>query len=354
MHGSLVKAVSVATFAAFIGGLGSLAVLFWYWYKRRPYLDELLQKDKGTLHIPLKDMYKEIIYYSIPFVFVGIANSLFQFVDLVTFNRAMASIGLKEISEGALSILNYQTHKLVIIPVSLATAFSLTIVPTITKAFVEKDQKSMNDQLNQTFQIMFFLTLPAAVGMSLLSEPIYTVFYEHDLLGSEVLKAYAPVGILFALYSVTAAILQGINEQRYTVLSLLTGILIKLSLNIPLIKLMETKGAILATALGYTAAILINMYVIKSFSKYRFRFVLRRGLLIVVFTLIMLVSTGLVYKFTLLFLSPDKKIESLIMIFVCAAIGAGIYFYLSYRSKLVYFLFGSKVDRLKKKLRLGS
>ena len=48
--------------------------------------------------------------------------------------------------------------------------------------------------------------------------------------------------ILFALFSVTAAILQGINEQRFTVLSLLVGLLVKLSLNIPLMKLYETEG----------------------------------------------------------------------------------------------------------------
>ncbi|MFE8703365.1 oligosaccharide flippase family protein [Cytobacillus sp. FJAT-54145] len=352
LKGSLVTAVSVATFAAFIGGLGSLGVLFWYWYKRKPHLDQLLEQDKRQMDISLKDMYKEIIIYSIPFVLIGIANPLFQMIDLLTFNRAMTSIGLTHISEDALSILNYQTHKLVIIPVSLATAFSLTLVPSITKAFIEQDQNNMNRQLNQTFQVLLFLTLPAAVGLSLLAEPIYRVFYEHDLLGAEVLRTYAPVAMLFALFSVTAAILQGLDEQKFTILSLLVGILVKLSLNIPLIKLFETHGAILATALGYGVAILINMYVIKSHSKYRFRLVLRRGLLIVIFTIIMFVAAGVTYKILLLFLSPTSVIQSLAMISICALVGAGIYFFLGIKSKLVYFLFGQRVDRLMRKLRL--
>ena len=150
-----------------------------------------------------------------------------------------------------------------IIPVSLATAFSLTLVPNITKSFIENNRKELNGQINQTFQVILFLTLPAVVGMALLAEPIYTAFYGHDLYGTEVLRFYAPVAILFSIYSVTAAIMQGINEQRYTILSLLVGLLIKLSLNIPLIHLMETKGAILATVLGYGAAIIINLIVIK-------------------------------------------------------------------------------------------
>lgn len=352
LDGSVTTAVSVAVFAAFIGGLGGLGVLFWYWVKRKPYLDELLEKDKGTADVSLKDIYKEIILYSIPFILVGIANPVFQFIDQLTFNRAMVSIGLTSMAEDALSILNFQSHKLVIIPVSLATAFSLTLVPSITNSYVNQDINGFNRQLNQTFQVLLFLTLPAAVGLSLLSEPMYTVFYEHDILGSEVLRAYAPVGMLFALYSVTAAILQGIDQQKFTILSLLTGILVKLSLNIPLIKLFQTDGAILATALGYGTAILINLYIIKKFSSYQYRLVFRRGLLIVIFTAVMFIAAGLMYKILLLFLTPESEFQSILIVAICALVGAGVYFYLGLKSKLVNFLFGSRVDKLKQKLHL--
>jgi O-antigen/teichoic acid export membrane protein len=351
-HGKVATAVSLATFAAFIGAIGSLLVLFWYWYKRKPYLDELLLEDKGSINISLKDMYKEILLYAAPFVFVGIANPLFQFIDQITFNRAMVEIGLAKQSDFAFSALNFYSHKLVIIPVSLATAFSLTLVPNITKSYIEEDFKGMHGMLNQTFQVLLFLTVPAVVGMSMLAEPIYTTFYGHDLFGTEVLRAYAPVAILFALYSVTAAIMQGINEQRFTILSLLVGLLIKLSLNIPLIKIMETKGAILATALGYGAAILINLVVIKMYAHYHYKLVWRRAILIGIFSLLMFLGAGAVYQIFNLFLTPKSAWQSLIMILVCALVGFLIYSYLGLRSKLVNILFGDKVDRLKQKLHL--
>jgi len=352
LDGSITQAVSVATFAAFIGAIGSLLILFWYWVKRKPYLDEILLQDKGTIDISLSQIYKEILIYAAPFVFVGIANPLFQLIDQLTFNKAMVSMGLAKQTDFALSVLNFESHKLVIIPVSLATAFSLTLVPSVTKAFVENDRKDLIRQLNQTFQVMLFLTLPAVLGLSLLAEPVYTVFYEHKDLGTEVLRAYAPVAILFSLYSVTAAILQGINEQRFTILSLLIGLLLKLSLNIPLIKLFETNGAVLATALGYTAAIMINLFVIKKFAHFPFRFVVRRSMLIVLFTLIMLAGAFATLKLSLLFLSPASKIQSLIIIALSAFVGAGIYVFLAYRSKLVYRLFGQRAHSMKQKLRL--
>ena len=49
----MVFAVQLATFAAFIGAIGGLLVLFWYWMKRKPYLDELFVQDKGTVNISL-------------------------------------------------------------------------------------------------------------------------------------------------------------------------------------------------------------------------------------------------------------------------------------------------------------
>ncbi|MBS4191694.1 polysaccharide biosynthesis protein [Bacillus sp. FJAT-49705] len=355
MNGTITQAVSVATFAAFIGALGGLASLLWYWYKRKSYLDDLLLYDKGTMDISLKDMYKEIIIYAAPFVFVGIANPLFQLVDQFTFIRAMRSIGIDyDVAESAYAVITMQTHKLVIIPVSLATAFSLTLVPSITKAFVDQDRSSLNRQLNQTIQVVLFLTLPAVVGLSMLAEPIFTLFYDHSELGTEVLRTYAPVAILFAFFLVTAAILQGINEQRFTVLSLLVGLLLKLSLNIPLIKLMETEGSIIATAVGYTAAILINLFVIKTFAKYPFRLVLRRGLLIVLITLLMFIGTGATYKILTLFLSPASDFQALLIVIICAGVGAGIYFYFSFKTRLIYFLFGEKVDRVLKKMKLRS
>lgn len=348
-HGGTVKAISVATFAAFVGAIGSLFILFWYWYHRKPYLDELLLQDKGTMDISLKEIYKEIILYAAPFVFVGINNPLFQAVDQFTFYRAL---GDTQFARTAFSILNFESHKIVIIPVSLATGFSLALVPSITAAFIEHDRNSFNKQLNQAFQVLLYLTIPAAMGISLLAEPVYTVFYEHKMLGIEVLQAYAPVAILFALYLVTASILQGINEQRFTVLTLLVGLLIKLALNIPLLKMFETRGAVLATALGYIAAISINLFVIKKYANYQYKFVFRRSLLILIFAGLMWAGTEIVYKGLLLFLSPASKIQALIIILISAAAGAGIYFYLGMKSGLINHLFGDRVDRIKKKLKL--
>ncbi len=351
--GSMVTAISVATFAAFVGGIASLIILFWYWKKRKHHFDELLEHDKGTLNVSLKEMYKEIFIYALPFVFVGVANSLFQYVDQLTFTRGMAAINKGKEALEAIGILNFDSHKLVIIPVSLATSFSLTLVPLITESFAKGNRGSMIRQVDQTFQILLFLTVPAALGLSLLADPIFTVFYQHSKLGADVLGHYAPVAILFALYSVTAAILQGINEQRFTILSLLTGLLFKLTFNIPLIKLFETDGAVYATALGYSVSIIINLIVIKIFANYPFKTVIRRSILILVMNAIMVAVVFAFYKITTLFLSPVSKWESLVIVIICGGIGAIVYGYIGLRSGLADKLFGQRLQGIKRRLHIG-
>ncbi|KAA0562140.1 putative polysaccharide biosynthesis protein [Rossellomorea aquimaris] len=353
LDGSVTTAISVATFAAFVGGLASLGALIWYWFKRKPHLDELLEEDRGQEEVSLRSMYKEIIAYSIPFIFVGLANPLFQLVDQITFNTAMSAIGNAKVSDHAFAVLNFYTHKLVIIPVSLATAFSMTLIPLITTSYTSGDRKTMRRNIDQTFQILLFLTIPAALGIALLAEPTYTMFYHSDELGTSILRSYAPVAILFALFAVTAAILQGIDEQKFTIFSLLVGLLLKLVLNIPLIRLFETQGAVIATVIGYTVAILINLYVIKKYARYQFRLIMRRTMFIGALNAVMAVVVLVLYGILVQFLNPESGFQSILLVAICGGVGALVYFYLSLRSKLADRLFGDKITRIRSKLRIG-
>jgi O-antigen/teichoic acid export membrane protein len=350
LEGSLVTAVSVATFAAFVGALGGLVILIWYWWKRKPYLDNLLKRDRGQVALSLKEMYKELFLYAAPFVFVGLAMPLYQLIDQFTFNHAMANIGLGKISEHAYSVFNMWAQKIVIIPVTLATSFSLTLIPTITKAYVERDRKSLRKYLNQTFQVLMFLTLPAVAGMAVLAGPVYAAFYSYDPLGEQVLRWYAPTAILFALFSVTAAVLQGINQQRFSVVSLTLGLLVKLSLNTFLITKLATIGAILATMLGYFVSVAFNLWIIKKYTNYRYQFVMRRTIFIAILTALMSVFVVIVQLFLKSVLHyHGGTAESIAIVTIAALIGAAVYFFFSDRSGLLVSLFGNRFAFLRRR-----
>lgn len=78
----------------------------------------------------------------------------------------------------------------------------------------------------------------------------------------------------------------------------------------------------------------------------------RRIILILIFSGLMAGVTMAFYEVLVEFLSPAAKFQSIVIIGISALVGAGVYFYLGLRTKLVDRLFGDRVTKLKQKLRL--
>lgn len=347
LHESPAVAINFAVFAASIGALASLGVLYWYWRKYKPEFDYLLANSPPAGNVPVKDMVKEIITYILPFVLVGVINPLYQFVDMITFNGAMQSIGIsgKE-SNTYLGMLNLLTHKFVMIPVMVATGFSMALIPVLTGYFTKGDQKGITRSLDQTYQIMIYLTVPMVIGISVLSNELYQLLYSKSDMGASILANYAPVAILFGLYTVTAAILQGIDRHKWIVFTSLFGLLLKLTINIPLIKLFETNGAILATTIGYGAAVGLNIVIISRALHYRSQMVLRRLVLIGLLNLVMFIAVFFTLKGLNAFNPVGGKMHALLYILICAAVGVVVYGFLSFKTGLAQKLFGDRLKRI--------
>ncbi|MBY0075943.1 polysaccharide biosynthesis protein [Priestia aryabhattai] len=345
VHGSLALAVGFATMGAFVGALAGLAVLIWYWKKRKPHLDKMVNEQTVTpTRISTVSIFKELLTYSLPYVFVSLAIPLYQYVDQFTFNRAMVAAGQKEIAESMNGIVQSYVPKLVMIPVSLATAFGLTLVPTITRSFVNKDYNVLQKQIDQTYQTIMFLVLPASVGLMALAGPAYTFFFGTDAsdAGGNVLLYYAPVALLFSFFTVNGAILQGINKQKYAVLSLLFGLIVKIVVNVPFILMFHEIGSVLATALGYIVSLVYMFALIQKHAKYNYSEFIKRSVLILIFVAIMGISVKIVSVVIGLFTTPGRFSATIITI-IGAAVGGLIYFIITYRSSLLEKVMGARV-----------
>ncbi|MGL4522099.1 MAG: putative polysaccharide biosynthesis protein, partial [Bacilli bacterium] len=295
MDGSIVQAVGMTTFGAFVGAVASFFVLLFYWKKRKHGLDKQLREQtvpQSKASTPT--LMKELITYAIPFVFVGLAIPLYQLIDQYTFARGMSLAKTAVNVDAAYGVFANWTHSLIMIPVSLATAFSLTLVPTITESFTKRNFNDVRALVSQTFQLTFFVTAPAAIGMSLLGESVYNSLYTTNKLGGPIVTAYAPVGILFALFSVSMAVLQGLNLQKVAMRSLVFGVLTKLVFNIPFIMFFETQGAIAATALGYCISICYSFSHIMRVTESRYVLMFKRIFQTIVALLLMSVPVLLV------------------------------------------------------------
>lgn len=343
-NGTTSTAVGYATFAAFIGALASFVVLITYWQKRKHHIHKQIEQQKKSYDISTKEMIIELFRYAGPFVLVGIAIPLYQNVDSFTFNKAMVSIGQGDLSDTAFSAINLYGHKLIIIPVTIATGLSLAIIPELTKAFTQNNRKVLFKQINQSLQIVLVLVIPAVVGLASLSYVAYGSLYgmnESLEVSSTLLAWYAPVALLFALFTVTAAILQGVNEQRYAVFSLLVGFMIKLLFNTLLIQTFGAKGAIFGTGFAVTAAVSLNLLRIHRSILFSFKQTFKRSILMAILAFVMWIVLYITkYVFGLIIPYEESRLAAIFMLFIGISIGGFVYLLLAYKTTMIEHIFG--------------
>lgn len=357
LDGTIATAVGFATFGAFVGAVGSWVILLWYWKKRKPHLDKLLERQRYDSERSTKDIFKEMFSYAGPFIIVGLATSLYQLVDLFTFQRAMLAAGYEGDSLSLLGAINTYAHKIVIIPGTLATGLSLAILPALTRTYAQKNIEETHQQINQALQIVIVLVIPAVIGIVCLADVFYASLYglkDIEITG-ELLAWYAPVGLFFALFTVSASMLQGINQQNFTVLSLMAGLLVKILLNSVLIQWFGAKGLIIGTGIAVVIAVSSNLFRLKKSVDFSFRKIRRRTLLTLIFGAIMAVVIFIVKGLLGLFIPYETShFGSIVVLLAGVFIGGGVYLWLAYVSTLLHHAFDGEVpivDKLIRKLR---
>lgn len=353
-HGSVLLANGVATFAAAIGAIAGILTLWYYWRKRKPFIDEMTASDHTGIDVPYTQMYKEIISYSIPFVIVSLNFPLFNIVDQLTHNNALDIAGVpQQLHDYFFTILNMTTNKIVMIPTSLAAGFAISLIPYITKTYESGQLHEMHRQIRTSLGVLMFITVPASLGIMALSSPLYTVFYSYNGDGSMLLFYYAPVAILISLLSITASMLQGIDKQKLTVFVIVAAVVLKAVLNIPLIVAFHTAGAILSTAIALLFANICNFIILKKYAKFTFTETFIQFAKIFIYGFIMMIGVELTFWLLQLFISPQSKIGSLIILLAGVIVGVVIYGGITLKTRLADQFLGDLPGKIRRKLRIS-
>ncbi|MCI1926402.1 MAG: polysaccharide biosynthesis protein [[Lactobacillus] timonensis] len=353
--GNWVHAVTQSTFAAFIGAIGSVAVLGWSYLRHLGEMKEMSDRAEPlTQDVSAFRLILDIVYQAIPFIIIESGITIFQLVDQYTFDPMMKAVG--HFTHYQLDVLyalfSFNANKLYMIVISLAAAMAVTAIPLLAEARVQDDQQEMRDQISNILMLFYFVMIPASLGLSALAQPIYTVFYRYDPAGVTMLKFTAYISITLGLYTVAAAMMQGISENMRMMKFLVIGLVIKLVIQFPLIWLFKGVGPLLATGLSMTV---INYLILHSFNEeFRLPFhqMAKDTNQILLFSLIMYAVTAALVMVVNLFTSPYGRFAAALTMVVGVILGGGIYAYLSLRSRLADRLLGPRVGVLREKLHI--
>ncbi len=353
--GNWVHAVTQSTFAAFIGAIGSVAILGWSYLR---HMGDMQQMEAES--VPLESdvsafrLIFNIVYQAIPFIIIESGITIFQLVDQYTFEPMMHAVGhFTHYQVDVLyALFSFNANKLYMIIISLAAAMAVTAIPLLAEARVKDDVPGMRDQISNILMLFYFVMVPASLGLSSLAQPIYTVFYRYDPAGVTMLKFASFISITLGLYTVAAAMMQGISENMKMMKYLIVGLIIKAILQFPMIWLFKGIGPLLATGLSMSV---INYLILHSFNdEFRLPFheMAKDTNQILLFSLIMYAVTTAFVMVTNLFFSPYGRFSAVVTMVVGAFIGVAIYTYLSLKSHLADRLLGARVGIIREKLHI--
>ncbi len=346
-HLSLKTAIGVAVFGACAGAIVSYLYLFSKLIKvriKRIKTDDLSSHQK-------REIISKIIMYSIPFIITNIANSLYNTTDMILLLRGLSNIGFNgEDAETISAIFTTWGHKLNTIVTSIATGIAISLVPSIAESNVKGDLADVNNKMNKTIQIFFFIALPLAIFMSIFSREIWTIFYGYNTPYGPIIFRYLIItAAMDALYIMICNGLQGLNKTKLIYVSVFLGLLINLSLDLPLIYLFNKigiypyYGAITATIIGYSISLIIPLVVLKR--KYHLNYnktwKMLPKLLLVYLLMIFLCSS-----FEYIIEGLNRRLLNITLLLGYGLIILGIYLLIN--KKEIRYIFEEKIKRRKK------
>lgn len=358
LDSSLTIAVGVAVSGAFFGGLIAYLYLKKHMnkYKKDLDLDKPLEKD----NITNKQIAKKIISYAVPFIIINIVNSIYSFTDMVLVLRTLTHLGFSASDvEFITSVISTWGSKISMIVNSIAIGMTVTLIPEIVTAFTTKKYKLLNHNLNKALQIVFYICLPMTVGLSILSTPVWTIFYNTNPYGGAILKVMIFNALLGNLAMITNSTLQSCNRFKSVYLTNIIGLFVNAALDVPLMLLFNKLGigayygAIVASFIGYNISIFMALKLIgnKEFKlNYKQTFINVAKMLIPLgIMIITLLTLNNILPFNVY-----TKAGALILITIDTIVGGKIYLFISYKMGIMSDILGKNyINKILKKLTFG-
>lgn len=345
---SLRSTVGIAVFSATIGAVCSYLYLKFVVKKNKKVF--LKQEEQVTEpRITNKEIVLTLLGYAFPFIMIDIFKSLYNSIDIfMLINTLVNGIGYtKEAAESVLSVISTWGLKINQIIIAISTGIMISLIPNLTSSIVKNDLPDVRKKINQSIQVILYLTIPMAVGLAILSPNVWTVFYGVSEYGPKVYALYVFVSVATVLFTSTITTVQILKDYKMVFIALISGFMTKFILNIPLLYgfykmgLPAYYGSIVATILGYLVCAFICLIFLHK--KYQVDYEETVKCFIEVTTSVTIMAIVLLLLKILLPYSTPSRLINIIIIIIYTIIGGIIYLGITIKNRTLYKVFGNDI-----------
>ncbi len=262
MNYSVALGVAGGAVGTAVGATGSSIYLI-YKYKK----DEKIKRvSKKRMHTN-KYILNYIIRYSIPLLlsamFIYAGSNL---IDVANINNGLAKAGFDEYVRGV-KYGDYGNYTQIInVPMILISSLAVSLLPVISGANILKDKTKLKRCIERLIKIGFLIGIPSAIGLSVLSTPIFTVIFgSNNLGGAAIMKFGAYVFIFSSIYQLSYTMLNSLGKVKEGAVISFIGVVIKIICNFILIPIASINifGVIIGLIISNIITMIHNIRVIE-------------------------------------------------------------------------------------------
>ncbi|MBQ7667904.1 MAG: polysaccharide biosynthesis protein [Clostridia bacterium] len=260
---------AAATFGATVGTVVSFLYLLMYYnrHKKGIWQDIRDAKDKENEFKveSTKRIIKNIISLSIPIALGAVITSMAGMVNLLTVIPRLLDAGhSQEEAQALYGIISGKSDTILNLPLAINIAFATSLVPNISAALAVGNKEDASKKISFSVFCTILITLPAAVGLSVLSEPLIATIFPNAPAGGYYIRASAFAVIFMALAQTLNGSLQGMGKVYTPAIAIIIGAIIKYISNYILVYNIGIMGAAYSTIICYFVAATISFCVLNS------------------------------------------------------------------------------------------
>ncbi len=195
--------------------VGLLFMIFVYRVNRRG-IHKKIKKDRSHTEESYGNILKILFFMVTPVIFTTFIYNANAYVDNYIYSSLMGWHGVdSSVINAAYGEFSNYYVTLINVPLALASASASAMMPEVSGEFAVGNYREANARILQTIRLTMFLSIPAAVGLGVLSFPITGVLFPASTELSAWLLLGGSVSVVFsALSTITNSALQSIGRQK--------------------------------------------------------------------------------------------------------------------------------------------
>ncbi|MFK2826958.1 polysaccharide biosynthesis protein [Bacillus sp. B190/17] len=244
---SLYTAGAGALAGSIAGALAAVAVLFYFVRK-----GSLISKGKRRVKSSVTRKEIQVLFIQGAAICLSsMGMILFQLVDSLNVYQGLIKGGMGELEAKIAKGVYDRGQPLLQLGTTAAVALALTLVPLVTSAYRRNLYRELDNCIQLALKVSVTFGLAATAGLLNIMDMVNMMLFENSN-GSFVLSVFCTSILFSSLVLTLTGILQGLGNDFFPAVAVLTGVVFKYIGNIMLIPLFGTFGAAAATVLSFS------------------------------------------------------------------------------------------------------